>query len=458
MVSNMTVQTQEVEYCKLQVHYTADPDVVLEKREEAVDALKRAKVKVPGFRTPISKTKKGKKRPQRKSAKFRLKGGKKTNKGTGSRFRETEAFERALKSYYKDHIDKTVITELVSEGFDETLYETKIKPIGYPEISNKTLDGNNFSCDMLFMHKPSFELSEYKEFELPSPDVGNSAEEAEKMAQNLREQHGDVVPYEENDFVQDGDSLTMDITTTVDDKEVAALTQQGLFYTLGQFTNEEFDDNLKGMKAGDQKTFSIDFPDEEQINPVLRGKKATFDVTIHMGTKKKPAPLDDELAKKIGFETYKELRTQLEGSATQRMQVRKNLKLANQVVTRLVENHDFEVPAWLVLIESQRAAQAMGKDWDSLSDEEIKDLNDDSTKQVKLSLILDSVRETEPEAVFSEGELLQKLQMNLLQQGHQNANQVIQQMHANGTLIGHVARLRDEATVQWIINTCKVVE
>jgi trigger factor len=455
----MTVQTEEVEYCKLQVHYTADPDVVMEKRDEAVDALKKSNVKVPGFRTPLALTKnKKKKKVRRKSTKFRVKNGKKTKKGTGLNARNSEAFERALKAYYKGHIEKTIMSELVSEGFDETLYETKIKPIGYPEISNQLLDGNNFSCDMLFMHKPSFELKEYKEFEIPDPEVGNAAEEAEKMAQDLRVQHGDVVPYEEDDFVQEGDSLTMDITTTIDGKEVESLTQQGLFYTLGQFTNEDFDNNLLGMKAGDQKTFKITFPDEEQINPDLRGKEATFDVSVHMGTKKKPAPLDDELAKKCGVETYKELRTRLEGTASQRMQVRRNIKLSNQIITRLVENHDFEVPAWLVLIESQRAAQHLGKVWDDLSDDEIKELNEDSKKQVKLSLILDSVRETEPEAVFSEGELLQKLQRSLVQQGHQNANQIMQQMHANGTLIGHVARLRDEATVQWLVNTCKVVE
>jgi len=453
VVRNMTVQTQEVEYCKLQVHYTADPDVVMEKREEAVDALKKANVKVPGFRTPNNKKKK---RP--KSSRIRVKNGKKSKKGTGKNFRNTEQFERALKSYYKRQIDDTIVTELVSEGFDETLYETKIKPIGYPEVSNETLDGNNFSCDMLFMHKPDFELGEYKGFEIPAPEVADPTDEAEKMAQDLRVQHGDVVAFEEDDFVQEGDSVTMDVSTEVDGENVESLTQQGLFYTLGQFTNEEFDNNLLGMKAGDQKTFAIKFPDEERINPDLRGKEAKFDVTVHMGTKKKPAPLDDTLAEKLGFKTYKELRESLQGTASNRRKVQRNIKLANQVVTRLVENHDFEVPSWLVLMESQRAARALGKEWDGLSDEEIKELNEDSKKQVKLSLILDSVRESEPEAVFSEGELVQKLQMNLLQQGHHNANQVIQQMHANGTLIGHIARLRDEATVQWIVDTCKVVE
>jgi trigger factor len=454
----MTVQTQEVEYCKLQVHYTADPDVVVEKREEIVDALKKQNVKVPGFRTPLSLTKNRKKKARPNASKFRVKNGKKTKKGTGANIRQTEVFERALKTHYKSHIDTTVMTELVSEGFDETLYETKIKPIGYPEISNKVLDGNNFSCDMLFMHKPSFELKEYKEFEIPAPDVENAAEEAEKMAQDLRNQHGDVVPFEESDFVQDGDSLTMDVVTTVDGEELDSLTLQGLFYTVGSFTNQEFDSELMGMKAGEQKSFKITFPDEERINPDLRGKKASFNVTVHMGTKKKPAPLDDELAQKVGLKTYNELRERLEATASQRMQVRKNIKLANQIVSRLVEGHDFKAPSWLVIMESKRAAQAQNKVWDTLSDDEIKELNEDSKKQVKLSLILDSIRETEPEAVFSESELVQRLQMNLLQQGHQNANQIIQQMHANGSLIGHVARLRDEATIQWIISTCKVVE
>jgi len=441
----MTVEVKELEYCKLQVSYTADSDVVLEKREEALETLKRSNPKVRGFRNLPSRSKKGRNKIRRKSYV-------KPNVNKG------KLFDRALKTQFKSYIEKTVISELVSEGYDETLYETKVKPIGYPEVSNHTLDSDNFSCEMLLLHKPSFNLTEYKEFDIPSPEVEDAVVEAEAMVQKLREQHADVLPFKSEDFVQMGDSLTMDIKTLVDEKKIDSLTKEGLFYTVGSYTNEEFDNNLLGMKAGDKKSFTIDFPDGESINPSLREKKAIFEVEVHMGTKKVPAPLDDELAKKAGAKTIQELRQHAEATASQRIDVRKNIKLAEQVMKRLVLKHEFEVPAWLALAESKRGAASLGKKWDDLSTEEILSLNEAAKKQVKLSLILDSIREEEPSAVFSEKELVNQLKLNLETQGYPDAMSLMRKMQVDGSLIGHIARIRDEATVQWIIQTCNIVE
>jgi trigger factor len=439
----MTVEVKELEYCKLEVHFVADPEAVLEKREEAVNTLKKSNVKVAGFRNLSNK-------------KASKKGSKKSPKTT---FKKSKSYELALQRQYKAHIDKTVMSELVAEGYDESLFETKIKPIGYPNISNVKLENDHFSCDMVFLHKPDFELNEYKEFEVPRPESDNVTEEAEKLLQMLREQHGDVVPFEESDFVQENDSLTMDVKSTIDGVEIESLTQQGLFYTVGQqFNNKEFDTHLLGMKAGDEKVFTITFPDSEDINPELRGKSAEFTVNLHMGTKKHPAPLDDELAKKTGAETYAELWQNIQGSVGKRIETKNNLKIAEQVVARLLNNHDFKVPQWLVLMESQNMAKAQNKEWESLSSEEILELNKNSEKEIRLSLILDSIRESEPEAVFSEMELIQHLKNNLEQQGYTDPDNLIQKLHKNGSLFGHLASLKDEVTIQWVVNTCKIID
>lgn len=436
----MTVQVQEVEYCKLHAHYIAEPEVVQEKREEIIAKLKDSKVKVKGFPTPSTKKK-----------------NKKSKKPKNS-LRDSRAFEKALETQYKKYIEKTVATELVSEAYDESLYETNVKPIGYPEVVNQHLDGNNFHCDLVFLHKPSFELKDYKEFTLPSPPDVNAAESAEKLIQSLREQHADVVPFSEQDSVDKSDSLTMDVRATVDGQEIESLSKKGMFYTLGQFTYPEFDTHLLGLKAGDEKTFEIKFPDEETINPELKGKLTKFEVTIHMGTKKILHPLDDDLAQKVGFDTFQELRKQAEATVSQKLDVEKQNYLASQVVNRLLENNKFEVPAWLVLMEAQRAAAAKNLKWDELQDEEILELNEEVEKSVRLSLILDEVRDNEPEAMFSESELIEHLKSHFIQQGHEDPDKLISQLAKNGSLLGHLARLKDEATIQWIVRSCEVTQ
>ena len=73
------------------------------------------------------------------------------------------------------------------------------------------------------------------------------------------------------------------------------------------------------MKAGEEREFDIIFDDNEDYQEQVRGKRIKFNVKVHMGTKKVPLPLDDELAKKVGLETYEQLRNEAEGTASARI-------------------------------------------------------------------------------------------------------------------------------------------
>lgn len=450
----MTIQFEEVEYCKIKVSFVADPEMVAEKRDEALASLKKQNVKVPGFKQSESaKTKKRKAKKQKTKPVKRRKSNKKFD------VKNTPSYERALKEKFSSHLDDVVAQELVAEGYDEALYETKIKPIGYPKINNARLDGNTFSCDMLFLKKPDFGLNQYKGFEIPPPSIPTTADEiAARMLQELREQHGDVVPYGEGDFVQEGDSVTMDVDTTVDGEPQEDLTQKGLFYTLNSMGNNElFDSHLFGMKAGENQKFDIRFDDKENLNPSLKNKTATFNVTLHMGTKKIPHALDDELAKKVGLKTFSDLHEQALGSASAQIQKQTQMLISNQVINRVLDRHEFEVPTWLFLMESQKFAADQGHKWDDLADEEKINLNEMSKKKVRLSLILDSIRDNEPEAIFSDEEIMNHLRNKLMLEG-ENANEVLSSMQKSGELFGTIASLKDEATVQWLVTQSIVID
>ena len=131
--------------------------------------------------------------------------------------------------------------------------------------------------------------------------------------------------------------------------------------------------------------------------------------------------------------------------------------LTQQVTTRLLDNNEFEVPSWLVLMESQNSAHKMGRHWNDLSTEEIELFNENSKKSVRLSMILDSIREADPESVFSTQEIIDKLRNQIASQG-QDPVTVLTQAEKDGTLLGEVTRLRDEATVQWILDNSKIIE
>jgi trigger factor len=415
----MPIQCEEYEYCKVKVQYVAEPELVNEKREEALQELQKQRVKVPGFR-------------------------------------RGKATVRAIKQNCKKAIEEWVKKELVASAYDDVVYETKMKPIGYPQIFNSQLIDSSFLCDMIFLKKPEFELKDYKGFKIPKPHRETTAtDDAEKMIQDLRVRHGDTIPYGEHDFVQEGDQVTMSFECKIDGEVFDPFSNKGELYTVGDNIIPDFDKNILGMTAGEKKEFDIIFV--EGVAENLIDKRAKFNVELFMGTKNIPCPLDDSLAQKVGMKTYKELRQYAQGEATRQIKNQELQLINQQVLNTLLENHQFEVPSWLLLMEAQQFAAQQGEKWDDLQDAQKEQVNEICKKKVRLSMILDSIRETEPEASFSDDEIVKTIVARVEDAG-QNPKAFLTKAQKDGTLIGIIASLKDEATIQWLVSKCEIIE
>jgi len=398
----MSLTSEETEYCKLLVKYTAEPEVIAEKEKEILKQFKD--VRIPGFR-------KGK------------------------------APDHAIKSKYYKEIKNAVARELVAVAYDDTLFTTKIKPIGYPQTSELKFDGKNFSCELLFMKKPDFQLVDIKSLEIPKPHQEKTNEElAEKMLQELRIQNGDVSPYGDNDTVQIGDKVTMDVIF-----EDVSENREGILYQVGSNEIPGLDNEILAMVPGEERKVAL-----------VDGKKAT--VTLHMGMRIVPCALDDALAQKCNLQTLEELRKAVDGIAGNQNKKMRDMAVGTQLKAVLVEKHDFAVPTWLTLMESQDIARREGKDWSTISDEEKAELNIAAEKNVKFALILDSIRTDNPECELSEQEVIQLLSQKLQANGVQDYNGYLQQAQKSGHLVAMVASIRNEYAFQYAVDNVKLVE
>lgn len=406
----MTLQIEEPEFCKLKIFYTAEPDKVKNKRKETINIF-RKNAKIPGFR-----------------------------KGKAS----VEAV--ALKC--KKQIEDTVKQEMLSEAYQDILFEGKIKPIGHPQIENVHLQDDLFNCNLTILKKPTIELNQYKGLEIPKPHQHQSVNDiVEAMIQELRIQNGEISPYGENDFVQSGDKLTMDVKYSIDDQEIKDVCKEGCLYLVGDNMFPNFDDNILGMKAGEEKTFTI--PDND--------KTATVFVRVHMGMRIIPAALDDELAKKAGFETYEKMRETAVGIATNRIQENEQREISQQIMKKLVDNHNFETPSWLNLMEAQQMCAQNKKKWEEISDTEKEMFITRAKDNVKISLILDQVQFECVECQFADHEIINVIKQQVLNNG-QDPDKFLQEAQKDGSLVGIISNLRAQATIQWLISQIIIIE
>jgi trigger factor len=414
----MDIQLNDEGYCKVNVKYKADTDTVKEKRQYVAKEMAKS-YEVKGFR-------KGKASPE------------------------------VIRLSYPKEVEAYLKQEMLNQAFTDVVSEKGIKPFGGPQISSSTIEGNLFEAEFSVHTLPEFELKQYKGFEIPKYAATTTVDElSQKMLQELRTEHAEDVPYGENDFVQAGDKVVLQYHSFLDEAPIEELSSEGVILKIGQTNIPGFDDNLLGMKNEEEREFVLRTP--KDFNEKFADKLITFKVKLMMGSKSNLAGLDDELAKKIGLETFASLMEEVGSVASAKLQGHENGHYQEQVGRRLIAEHDFVVPQWIADPEAKVQAQMQKKSWDTLSDEEKQKLTKDAEEGIKLSLILTKIQENEPDAQLHDDEVLKMARENLSKYT-KNPDEVMQDVINKGQLPMFFSRIRDEHTLGFVVKNSTIIE
>lgn len=415
----MEIEIKEIEPCKLTVHYVAGAEEILNKRGEIINSFKKAPV--PGFRTG-------------------------------------KASVDAIKMHYRNQIEESLKRALAEDAYHNTLFEKKLRPHGAPRFNSLLLTDGRFTCDFDLHTKPDFELAPFIDMEVPRPHASRSIEQVtEELMQELRVRFGEAIPYIETDFVQHGDNVIIDYEGSVDGVKVEQLSATGEMLTVGRSSLTQFDDNILGMSLGETREFDLIVPTSGL--PSLAGKTVHVSVSLTMGSKNIPCPLNDELAHKLGKKDFLDLKEFVHATAGASIQSKYIGAVNEAVANRLVDNNSFEVPNWLALSEAQYLVNQAKMDWVTLDDLDKEKYLEMGTRNVKLSLVLDRIRDTNPEAQLTDQEVFDVIKKNLAKtQTDTPLDDVIQKMNKSGYLQILFSRIRDEHTMDFITKTIKVID
>ena len=161
----------------------------------------------------------------------------------------------------------------------------------------------------------------------------------------------------------------------------------------GQFI-PGFEEQLVGVKAEEEKAVEVTFP-EEYGNADLAGKPAVFDVTVKAVKEPKPAPIDDELAKKFGVDDLETLKTQVTERITSEYEGASRAVMKRALLDELDKAVTFDLPPSLVEAEAKQIAhqlwheenpEVQGHDHDEI--EPTDEHNTLAERRVRLGLLL----------------------------------------------------------------------
>ncbi|MGZ8361274.1 MAG: trigger factor, partial [Allosphingosinicella sp.] len=148
-----------------------------------------------------------------------------------------------------------------------------------------------------------------------------------------------------------GDRLLIDFEGKVDGEAFDGGKGEGMAIELGSGRLiPGFEEQLVGTKANDQKVVKVSFPDDYPVD-YLKGRAATFDVTVNEVQVARDIKADDEFAKAMGLEGISQLRDLVKTQVEQELNGLTRTHMKRQLLDQLAAAHDFDVPPSMVEAE-----------------------------------------------------------------------------------------------------------
>ena len=263
----------------------------------------------------------------------------------------------------KEAVLSTVTDEMLNETFPVAIDEADLILISEPkfsEVDGLVEEGKDFTFSIECEVKPALELSGYDNVEIEMPSAEVTEDEVNAEIDAMLTHYSEYSNAAANKKFADGNMAEMKITATDDKGEnIESITADNRQYAMGSgLFPQSFDEELKGMKKGETKQFTIDVPEEPTVmTSSLIGKteKINFEVEILQLKVRKTPELTDEFAKeKLGMDSAAEVREELTTLLTnQKNSFIPRLK-EERALTALAERLQGEAPA--ALVEQQESA------------------------------------------------------------------------------------------------------
>jgi len=321
-------------------------------------------------------------------------------------FRPGKAPLAILKKHFKAQVEEDVISKLVSDSYPKALEEAKEMPVSPPKIENGVVEqGKDFTYTAVFEVKPEIDVKDYEGLELDKEKVEISDEDVDKEIETLRNSHATLKEVEGRP-VQKGDNVLVDYEGLVAGEPFPQGKQQNFPMEISEDTFlPGFSDHIIGMNKGENKTFSIDLP-EDYGDENISGKKADFTLTLNEIKEKVIPELDDEFAKDLGeYKDIQDLKDKFKESMLERKKQKSEGDIREKIFEILIEKNSFDVPKKMVesqaknmVTEMQQmfAAQGMNLgDMGQSPEQLIESYKQPAEKQVRSALLLEAIAKKE---------------------------------------------------------------
>ncbi len=246
------------------------------------------------------------------------------------------AYQKLLKDYADD------VKELVAR----------------PDIALTNIDDKKVTFKFTLTMRPEVKLGKYKGLGVKKDEVKASEDEIEDAIKHMRERYAEDVL--KDGAIADGDIAVIDFEGFIDGKAFEGGKSENYSLKIGSGTFiPGFEEGLIGLKSGDKKDVKVTFPEDYHAED-LKGKEATFKVTVHEVKEVKIPELDKDFFDDLGMEgitTKEELEAQISENIIARKEMEAENKYMDDLLETAAKDVKVDIPEAMISEELDRMVQ-----------------------------------------------------------------------------------------------------
>ena len=266
---------------------------------------------------------------------------------------------------YGYSVHNEVLNDKVGQVFKEAVDEAKLRVAGAPRITEKAeAPEGEVAFDATFEVYPEVKLGDLTQSEVERATTSVTDAAVDRTIDILRKQRRTFQQRPAAEGAAEGDRVTIDFAGSIDGTPFDGGKAEGFQFVIGEGQMlPQFDSAVRGMKAGESKTFPLQFPADYQGKDVA-GKEADFTVTVKKIEAQHLPAVDEAFAKSLGIGggTVDALRGDVRKNLEREVKFRVQARNKASVMDALVKSAELEVPKSLVAGETERMVEQMRAD------------------------------------------------------------------------------------------------
>ena len=317
-------------------------------------------------------------------------------------FRPGKVPANLVKKMHGAQLHQEALNTSIREAMDKLVADNRLRPAMQPAVAlgDGYEEGKDAELSVSLEVLPEITAPALDDLKLDKLVVPVADAEVDEAVARIAGQSKTFVDAKKGKKAETGDQLIVDFVGKLKGEpfEGGSAEDAAIELGAGRFI-PGFEEQLVGVKAGDETTIKVTFPKDYQAEN-LKGKAVTFDVTVKSVKVPGEAKIDDDFAKNLGLESLEMLQSLLRGQLEQETAGLTRTQMKRQLLDTLAAGHDFDVPPSMVEAEfeqiwTQLKQEAQNEEDPAAALKEIEDEKDDyrsiAVRRVRLGLLLSEI-------------------------------------------------------------------